>query len=376
MNLVVMFIDDEINLLNGLKRMMYPMRNEWDIVYANGGKEAQEILNQKDIDVVVSDIRMPGISGTQLLQFIKDNFPNIIRITLSGYANDNIALQNTRIVHQSLSKPTTPEKIKSTIEKAVNLRNRLRDNKLLSLVNNIEVLPSLPEIYLELEEEIKAENSSIEKISSIIKKDPLITVKILQLTNSAFFGLSNRISDIKQAVNILGINVIKNLVLSIKLFKITDSTLTQKKFFESIWHHSNHVARIASQISKMLKLNRSVTEDCYLAGLLHDIGKIIILENSDKIILNNKDELIDNKINNPIHADIGAYLLGLWGIPDLIVQSVLEHHNELSLEKEFEDYNVSDIIRIANYLAKMKSSSEEITIEVLNKIIDKQKITA
>jgi putative nucleotidyltransferase with HDIG domain len=293
---------------------------------------------------------MPGMNGTELLKYVKQNFPKIIRITLSGYANDNLALMNTRIVHQSLTKPTTPELIKETIESAVSLKNQLSDDKLLSIVNGIEDIPSLPEVYLELEEELTSDNASLNTLSSIINRDPIITAKILQLTNSAFFGLPNRISSTREALNLLGVNIIKNLVLSIKLFKVIERDKIQSKYFEEIWHHSNKVAEFASTIAKINNLSIKNVEDCYLGGLLHDIGKLIIIDNFNKITFNNEDESMESKINNPLHAPIGAYLLGLWGLPDSIVQAVLYHQ---SLDGNFPEIkDPSSIINFANRIAK------------------------
>jgi putative nucleotidyltransferase with HDIG domain len=257
---------------------------------------------------------------------------------------------NTRIVHQSLTKPTTPELIKETIESAVSLKNQLSDDKLLSIVNGIEDIPSLPEVYLELEEELTSDNASLNTLSSIINRDPIITAKILQLTNSAFFGLPNRISSTREALNLLGVNIIKNLVLSIKLFKVIERDKIQSKYFEEIWHHSNKVAEFASTIAKINNLSIKNVEDCYLGGLLHDIGKLIIIDNFNKITFNNEDESMESKINNPLHAPIGAYLLGLWGLPDSIVQAVLYHQ---SLDGNFPEIkDPSSIINFANRIAK------------------------
>lgn len=356
MKLAVLFVDDEANIIGGIKRMMHHMKNEWDLLYANSGKEAMELLDSNHVDVIISDIRMPGIDGTQLLTYVKENFPQIVRITLSGYANDNLALRNTRIVHQSLSKPTTPENIKDTIEKAYRLRQKLNNEELLSIVNGIDNLPSLPEIYLKLEEEINSPNSSIDKLGNIISNDPIITAKILQLTNSAFFGLPTRIANIKQALNFLGIKTIQNLVLSIKLFKSIDANSPYVHLYESIWHHSNKTAYLAQHIAKVKSLDKSTIEDSFLSGLLHDIGKLILLENTEiKVDPKNLDfSDIENKFSNTTHADIGAYLLGIWGLPDTIVEAVAFHHFNNSADNS---WTPSKIVYYSNILVKKENFS-------------------
>ncbi|MCW8848340.1 MAG: response regulator, partial [Melioribacteraceae bacterium] len=207
MKLNILFVDDDKYFISELKKKLSPLEEEWDLIFTNGGKEALSMIETIRVDVIVSDIRMPIMDGIQLLSIVKEKYPHIIRITLSEYVNDNMVLRTARVVHQSLLKPTTQEIIKRTIEKTSKLRKRLRNNELLSLINSIDALPSLPEIYLKLEEEINSHNSSIEKLGKIISTDPTITARILQLTNSAFFGIPFRITDMTQALNYLGINI-------------------------------------------------------------------------------------------------------------------------------------------------------------------------
>ena len=351
MKLSILFVDDDPNIIAGLKRMLHPLKKEWNLIFTNGGNEALEKIESTPVDVVISDIRMPGIDGTQLLTKIKDKYPHIVRITLSGYANDNMALRNARIVHQSLSKPTTPEIIKSTIENAHKLRQRLMNDELLSLINGIDDLPSLPEVYLKLEEEINSKNSSVDKLSKIISTDPIITAKILQLTNSAFFGLPHRISNITQALNYLGINIIQNLVLTIKLFKSLDSKNPNSSIYQGIWNHSNKVAFIAKHLASIVNLSKADNEDTYLGGLLHDIGKIILLDKIDEIQVSQdlKFDEYENKFNNITHADVGAYLLGIWGLPDSIVEAVAYHHSKDELN--IENITPAILVNLANRIA-------------------------
>lgn len=360
--LKILFVDDDPNILSGLKRMMYPMKNEWDMLFTDQAKTALEIIEKTNIDVIISDIRMPGIDGSQLLSDVKKNYPSIIRITLSGYADDNIAMRNSRIVHQSLSKPTTAEKIHNTIKRIINLRERLRDDELLEFINGIEELPSLPEIYVKLEEEINLPNASIDRIAKIIYSDPLISVKILQLTNSAFFGLPNRITNIVQALNYLGIKLIQNLVLSIKLFKSIDTKHPHYKIYEEIWNHSSKVAFCAQTIAKLKNLSKIEVDDSFLGGLLHDLGKIVLFEKLNKKEVSSLQEIdnIENQFNSTSHADIGAYLLGVWGLPDSIIETVALHHfNDLT---DGDEINVRKVVYVSNLIVH----SNELTIDDIN----------
>ncbi len=315
---------------------------------------------------------MPGIDGTQLLTQVKNKYPHIIRITLSGYANDNLALRNTRIVHQSLAKPSSGKDIIRIIERAIQLRESLNNEELLKFVNGIDELPSLPEVYLKLEKEINSPNSSIDRISNIITTDPIITAKILQLSNSAFFGLPMHITNIKQALNFLGIKIMQNLVLSIKLFKSIDSDNPNSKIFQEVWTHSNKVAFLAKQISEMTDLSKNLSEESFLSGLLHDIGKLIILENMKETKFSDLNELkeFETKSLNTNHAALGAYLLGIWGLPDTIVEAVAYHHNTELIN--FNDNTPSLFVFVADKIANNSNITPvEITKDNVNELIDK-----
>jgi len=371
MKLSVLFVDDDAHTIDGIRRMMHAMRNEWGLLYANGGKDAIDILEQNQIDVIISDIRMPGVDGTELLTHVKENYPYIVRITLSGFMNDNLALRNTRIVHQSLSKPTTPEKIKKTIEKAHVLRKKLNNDELLTIINGIENLPSLPKIYLKLEEEMNSPSVSVNNLSKIVSNDPIVSAKILQLTNSAFFGLPNRISNIKQALNVLGTKLVQNLVLSIKLFRSIDPNSPKSQIYEQIWNHSNKVAYMSRQIAKIKNLPTVDLEDYYLGGLLHDIGKVVILENISEN--NSFSDLnfteYEKEFSNTTHADIGAYLLGIWGLPDSIVEAVAFHHDKEIIMTD--ELTPAIIVNFANKISKVdKHSPSDIDEENISEIIN------
>ncbi len=366
----ILFVDDEENIISAIKRMMHPMKNKWDVFFATDGNKALEILNKEKIDVIISDIRMPGLNGTQLLTKVKEKYPEVIRITLSGYSDENLALKNTRIVHQSLIKPTNSQAIKKTIERTIYLRKILNNKNLLKTINGINQLPSLPEIYIKLEKEINVHNSSIEKISNIISDDPIITAKILQLSNSAFFGLPIKITNIKQALNYLGINIVQTLVLTIKLFKSIDTKNPNANLYKSIFNHSKNVAFLASKLSKIKNSTDEIIEETFLSGLLHDIGKLIVLEGIKENNIISENDFINYEKNNlkTTHAEIGAYLLGIWGLPDSIVEAVAFHHYKN--QQNFNETNSAKFVFIANNIINKKNIEyDKINTDNIDKIL-------
>ncbi|MFA6026450.1 MAG: response regulator, partial [Ignavibacteriaceae bacterium] len=126
----ILFVDDEINIIQGLKRMLYPFRKEWIMSFANSGEEALELLTTEKFDVVVSDMRMPKIDGLHLFTTIKELYPNIVRIILSGYTEKESILNLPNVAHQFLSKPCDANTLKESIERISKLRNFVNNEKI------------------------------------------------------------------------------------------------------------------------------------------------------------------------------------------------------------------------------------------------------
>ncbi len=329
----VLFVDDEPNILEGLQRMLRSMRHEWQMSFAPGGAEALAILATQNIEVIVSDMRMPGMDGAQLLHEVKQQYPQIVRIILSGYAEKELILKSVGAAHQYLAKPCDAETLKSTVTLACAMRNLLTDEKLRGLVSQLHTVPSLPTLYSELMEELNAADSSLKKIGEIIEQDIGMTVKILQMINSAFFGLRRQISNVSEAVNFLGLETITSLSLAVGVFSQFEGQPTASNPIPSLWTHSSVVGAIAKRIAT--KERSAIAQDAFTAGLLHDIGEVVLAANlpqqfaavQELVAQENCSKLeAEKQIFEATHPEIGAYLLGLWGIPNPVVEAVAFHH--------------------------------------------------
>jgi putative nucleotidyltransferase with HDIG domain len=332
----ILFVDDEPLVLRGLQRTLRKMRSEWDMVFASGGKEALEILDQQAMDVIVSDLKMPEMDGMQLLTEVKTRYPHVVRIILSGHLEHEMTLQSVQYAHQNLTKPCDAKVLKQTLAKLFALRDILADKGLKKIVSQIESLPSLPSIYNEIMAEMQSEDPSIKKVGDIISTDLSMTAKILQVVNSVFFGLSRKISSPQEAVVLLGLETIKSLVLSVKIF----AEFSHKKFswfnIDHLFNHSMSVSTFAKTIIKREKLGAELINYSLMAGLLHDLGKLILATNFQepyKEVLATAREFDQNlwdleyKAFGTSHAEIGAYLMGLWNLETPIIEAIAFHHN-------------------------------------------------
>ncbi|MBI4796222.1 MAG: HDOD domain-containing protein [Deltaproteobacteria bacterium] len=336
MKLRILFVDDEPHVLQGLQRMLRGMRDVWEIATAASGPEALDLLSRKPVDVVVTDMRMPGMDGNQLLQEIKNRYPEIVRIILSGQSDREMVLKSVRPAHQYLSKPCRDEILKSTIERSCGLRDLLADNSLKRLISRLDSLPSQPALYLEILRELESPYSSMHRIGEIISQDLGMTAKILQLVNSAFFGFRRHISSPAEAAELLGLETIKALVLSVKIFSQLDKAGMKVFAVDRIWAHSLATGVFAKTIATAEKQERTVIDDAFMAGLLHDAGKLILAANLPQqykealVAARNKgssDLEEEQRAFRVTHAEVGAYLLALWGLPFPIVEAIAFHHS-------------------------------------------------
>jgi putative nucleotidyltransferase with HDIG domain len=331
----ILFVDDEPNIIQGIKRMFYNMKNEWEMFFALSGEEALRLLEKGSFDVVISDMRMPNMDGAELLNKVCDLYPQTVRIILSGHSDEKMILRAAKSTHQFLAKPCSSEILKDTIERAIALRDVLINENLIKIVTGVSSLPSLPDLYYKLVDELNAEESSLKKIGDIIKSDIVMTAKILQLVNSAFFGLPQSITSPQQAVNLLGTETIKALILSIGIFSAFSKVHSHGFSLENLWEHSMHVGALAKKIMLSETSDVKKSEEAVIAGLLHDIGKLILIQTegySKKV----GDLLLETEITTTeaeyqvfgtSHAEVGGYLLALWGLPGVIIESVAYHHN-------------------------------------------------
>jgi putative nucleotidyltransferase with HDIG domain len=331
----ILFVDDEPMVLRGLQRTLRKMRDVWDMAFASSAQEALAILDNNPMDVIISDMKMPEMDGTQLLAQVKQRHPHVVRLILSGHVEQETTIKSVRFAHQCLSKPCDVEVLKQTLAKLFALRDILSDESIKKIVSQIESLPSLPAIYTQIMAEMQSDDPSIKNVGAIISRDISMTAKILQVVNSVFFGLPQKISNPQQAVMLLGLETIKSLVLSVKIF----SEFSQKKNswfnLDAIFNHSISVSTHAKAIVKSEKMDQELINYSLMAGLLHDLGKLILATNfkdTYRQLLtesqNSTHELweLEYETFGTTHAEIGAYLMGLWNLENPIIEAIAFHH--------------------------------------------------
>jgi HD-like signal output (HDOD) protein len=331
----VLFVDDEPNILSGLKRMLRVMRQEMDFFFAESGREALAILARQHIDVIVSDMRMPGMDGASLLIAVQENYPHVTRIMLTGHADEEAILRTVGVVHQFLAKPADPEALKAVLSRACALQNFMKNDHLRSLVSSLGKLPSLPSVYAELQKKLQDPECAIGDVAAILEKDMAMSAKVLQLVNSAFFGLYKNIDSILRAVNLLGLDTVKALVLGVGVFSEFATAPSADFSVGALWDHSIATAAFAKQIAMMESDDKQLIDTVFIAGMMHDVGKLLLFSSLhdtyvQAVAMAREQDLplwqAEQMTYNAHHGNVGSYLMGLWGLPGGVVESIAFHH--------------------------------------------------
>lgn len=362
----ILFVDDEPNILRGLRRMLYPLRNMWEMAFAENGREALKRLEETSYDVIVSDMRMPGMDGAQLLSEVRQNYPHIVRIILSGQSDREMILRSVGSAHQCLAKPCDADILKTTVSRAFVLSELLSDKEIKQAVAGMQTLPSLPTLYGQVIQAAQSASGSLEKIGQIIERDIGMTAKILQMVNSAFFGLQRTVSSSSQAVSLLGLDTVQALILSAEVFDELDQITSLALPLDAVWRHSMAVAACAKRIATVEHGEAKMIDDAFVAGLLHDTGNLVLAanhtENAGKTVpqgrtIRSLGQEAEVSSCAATHAEIGAYLLGLWGLPTAIVEAVAFHHNPSACPNQ--TFSLLTAVHVANALVDEAEATED-----------------
>jgi putative nucleotidyltransferase with HDIG domain len=212
------------------------------------------------------------------------------------------------------------------------------DKKIKLIVNRIHNLPTPPLVFTQVNKVLKNPMTSAYQIGSIISEDPALSAKILKLTNSSFYGIPRTITSVKQAIIILGLDVVRSLVLSASVFDtFAKNYKIDKNYLDSFWRHSLSVASMARIISRTKNFPSLLeAEEAFSAGLLHDIGKLVIFSHlPDEFVMIRTAALkdrsrqtweIENEILGFDHSMVGEFLAQKWNLPKELTYAIRYHH--------------------------------------------------
>jgi HD-like signal output (HDOD) protein len=329
----VLFVDDDRDLLDGLRDALRPRRHEWRMTFVDGGEAAIEVFEREPVDIVVSDLQMPGMDGASLLAKVARLQPDAVRIVLSGHADPETIGRIAAVTHRILVKPSPIDVVARVIERSCVLLDVTGEVRLIQAARTSE-LPSAPTAYFELMELLGSGNVNASQIATVLERDIAMSAKVLQLANSAYFGRRHPVSSLRDAVTLLGHEILRAIALSAEVFQKFRIPAIAGFSLEGVQHRSLQVGRLAHKLSK----GHPDADDAFSAGLLLNVGLLVLAaqepEYLAEVLLAAKDEArpvheVERERHGITHAEIGAHLLALWGLPHTIVEAVAHHHHPL-----------------------------------------------
>ena len=330
----ILFVDDKPDMFGPLQEALGGPGGSWQVQFAAGGEAALATLAQDSVDVVVVEEQMSPMDGVMLLTRVRDRHPTAIRMILSATTRPGLA---TIVSHRLLSKPANVEELSVLIRRSSALHERTGEVEGFRKTMAATALPSRPGVYMELNQVLSDPDWQPHQVSAVLERDVAMSAKVLQLANSALFGLTSTVTSVRDAVMYLGVDTIRSLALTAEAFGKVAPRGNPEFSLDDFQAHAMLVARITASI---LPAGRT-QQEAVTAALLHDIGKLVLISDGDRRWAQLNDQarerrvpvhVVEQEADGVTHAQIGAHLLSLWGLPDGIVEAVAHHHDPFEVD--------------------------------------------
>jgi len=359
----ILFADADAAVAEEFYHILGP---QWHVTGVASGMAALAEMQKQPHDVVVASSDLPELDGTELLNHIRVAYPKTIRFITASADKKERAIGHVVGGHQFISKPFDKTTLRSTIERSLSADSLIVNATMRELVGRIRTFPTIPSLYLEVINALKNPDATTAEIGAIIGKDMAMTTKMLQVLNSAYFSLPQAITNPAEAVGILGFDTVKSLIISVKLMSEYDKIKPVYFSIDNIWRHSTNVAWIAKEFAFVESGDAALAASAYTAGLMHDLGKVILAANFDQqysgaFTLARKQQMplweVEKEIFGASHGEIGAYLFGLWGMPQEIIEAAALHHHPSQASKII--FSPLTAVHVANALEHANNSNQD-----------------
>lgn len=347
----IMLVDSEQYTLQALREALPAADPLLKVTLLTDGREALERLNIDPHDVLITNMLLTGMDGLTLLEKAKQTFPSTIRILVNGRSDDATLLRLLDVAHQVARQPLDSQLVWSLISQTAAVLPLISDDSLRRIVGNVSQLPPAPAIYRDLSQLLAQPNCTIDNVVDLIGRDPSIAGKLLQLANSAFFAHRGSSVELRSAVVRLGFNTIRHLMLSVELFD--SGSVIAKVWGRELDIVQQDALRLA-QLAEQLARGTAYVGDAFIGGLLADIGQVVLLMTQGNAWRECRTEArlyhrplheCESLFFGTSHAEVGAYLLGLWGLPYSLIEAVANHHHTERIIAPI--YSPSAIVAIA-----------------------------
>ncbi len=328
--------------------------------FASLGSDAPEI--------VFAHLQQGALASTYFLNEVWNRSPQTTRFLVGDSSTDADTLVRCALgPHQYITAPLDAAKIETAFKRAEALKRFVRDDKIRLLMSRMRTLPSRPTLSIEVMRELRSSKASASAVGELVARDIAISTKLLQVANSAFYSAQQQVTDPAEAVLLLGLESTAALVLSIETFAKLDKLKPLYFSMDRVWKHSQAVADLARKIAQTMGCDPETTAHIYTSGLLHDLGKLALAQNFqedyERLLRESEEQKaplhkLEKDFFGVTHAEAGAYLIALWGLPLQIVEAVAYHHvSAAALSPEFSG---AAALRLADQLVHNPGSLKQI----------------
>ncbi len=334
MNSNLILLETEGEALQKIHHTTLLQALETETLYIGNLQMAIEIIADREIGVIIAHFGRNLKDCHNFCLQARKQAPSFIIIILLNDEHSGEVANKIKYAHQTLALSCSNKEIVGAIERGLIASREIQKNpKLTSLLSKLESLPSPPSVYFNLRENLDMPSCNASSLSKLIARDPVLAAKILRIANSGFYAVSRTISDLQQAIALLGTETLLGLVLATHVY---DSLPLPGLNLENLWKHAIGVGLLSREIAKDQGANQSQIESSGIAGLLHDLGSLVFISNKPaeyQAILRKakgfEPELVkyEKQAFEINHAELGGFVLMLWGLPDSTVNAVKDHHN-------------------------------------------------
>jgi HD-like signal output (HDOD) protein len=372
MNRCIYIVDDQAAVLETAVLILRGFNAAWEVAGFSNPLEALAAVKLKAPDLILSDQLMPGMQGSQLLEEVRKIAPTTIRVIMSGYVSLN-KLTLITSAHQYMAKPFDIGRLRDIIQRSFSAQERISNKSLQLVATSLRSIPSLPQVHQSLLAELEDARSGSSTIARMVAEDPGLSIKVLQLANSPLFGQGGLITNPTDAVMCLGTEMIAAIVLSQSLFRHYETLALEDVDVPRVWSHSWETAYLAQYICREKRLPRRAAEHAFLAGLLHEAGRLILVDNFPGQFAGACREArqakspLGPRLLETFHttpAQLTAYLMELWGMPPEVVAALALQDNPQ--EEPGGAFSLTSALYIADHIAGRKTPPDDFTPEEWN----------
>jgi len=354
----LLLVDEDNEFLAAIQGSSFRSPPSSTLSIANSFTEALDLIKSQFYDAVFVNARVPCKNCSQLLETVKQLYPDSTRVVLSNQSSSEMVRSSNVIAHHYIQKPCDIEQFANIVTRVSATRDALSSPGLRSFISRLASIPAMSEHVVMLVKELDSSDPSIRKICEQLQGEAKMASKVLQLVNSNLFGCPRKFKSILDATLYLGIDMLKPLLIVEHMFNGLSTTVSARQL-RSIHAHRMLTGYLAKIIATHEGLTPTEIGNAYMGGMLHDVGTVVMMSLSPSVCDHIKEyceftgcSQVEAELHlfGTTHPQVGGYILNSWDLPFTVIESVVESHDASS--RLLTGNTIADIVYAANILSR------------------------